>query len=143
MSRGTGVSARQAGRTQTCSEAQARTRLEHARKFLDAADLMAGEDGDYASAAASLTVLAGIAAADAACCKALGRRSRGQDHRQAEELVSQVEPGGKQAVNSLRRLFNLKDEAHYGLFDIGGRDLRAALRQATSLVTFAEDVLRR
>jgi hypothetical protein len=92
---------------------------------------------------ASLAVLAGIAAADAACCRALGRRSRGQDHHQAEELVAQVEPGGKQASNALRRLLDLKDEAHYGFFDVGGNDLRAALRQAEELVKFAEDALSR
>ncbi|MEK6325987.1 MAG: hypothetical protein AABM66_00465 [Actinomycetota bacterium] len=92
---------------------------------------------------ASLAVLAGVAACDAACCKALRRRSRGQDHHQAEELIAQVEPGGEQASKSLRRLLNLKDEAHYGLFDIGGQDVRAALRQARTLVMFAENVLQR
>jgi hypothetical protein len=137
--------ARSAGRTQPCSVAQARTRLGHARKFLDVAELVAseGEDLEYASPAAALAVLAGIAASDAACCKALGRRSRGQDHRQAEALVEQIVPGGKQAANSLRRLLNLKDEAHYGLFDVGGQDLQAALRQAKSLVTFADRVMQR
>ncbi len=137
------MSARTAGRTQICSEAEARTRLDHARKFLQVADLLVGEGDEYARVAASLTVLAGIAAADAACCKALGRRSRGQDHHQAEELVAQVEPGGKQASTSFRRLLNLKDEAHYGLFDVGGQDLRAAVRQAKTLMKFAEDVLQR
>jgi hypothetical protein len=67
------------GRTQRCSEPHARTRLNHARRFLDVAQLAAGEDDalDYSSAAAALAVLAGIAASDAACCKALGRRARG------------------------------------------------------------------
>jgi hypothetical protein len=139
------MSARTAGRTQTCSDDQAKTRLDHASRFLDVAELVAGEspDEEYASVAASLAVLAGIAASDAACCKALGRRSRGQDHHEAEELVAQVEPGGKQASNALRRLLNLKDEAHYGLFDVGGQNLQAALRQAKTLVTFADGVLRR
>jgi hypothetical protein len=71
------------GRTRLCSEPQARTRLDHARRFLDVAQLTADEDDakEYSSAAAALAVLAGIAASDAACCKALGRRARGQDHR--------------------------------------------------------------
>ena len=98
---------------------------------------------EYASAAAALAVLAGIAASDAACCKALGRRSRGQDHRQATELVEQIAQGGGQAASSLRRLLSLKDEAHYGLFDIGGQDLQVALRQATALVKFADEVMQR
>src|ERR1700739_3593808 len=109
-------------RTQPCSAAHGRTRLEHARKFLEVADLVAGEgeDIEFASAAAALAVLSGIAASDAACCTALGRRSRSQDHRQATALVEQIAPGGKRAAASLRRLLSLKDEAHYGLFDIGG-----------------------
>jgi len=132
-------------RTQSCSRDDARTRLEHARKFLDVATLIAepGQDLEYSSAAAALAVLAGIAASDAACCQVLGRRSRGQDHRQAVDLVGQIEPGGADAARALGRLLNLKDQAHYGLFDIAGKDLQAALRQAEALVTFAGDVLRR
>jgi hypothetical protein len=119
--------------------------LEHARKFLDVAELVTGKSGDveYTNAAAALAVLAGIAASDAACCKALRRRARGQDHRQATELLEQIAPGGKQAAGLLRRLLSLKDEAHYGLFDIGGQDLRAALRQARALVKFADQVMQR
>lgn len=139
------MAGRGATRTQPCSVAQARTRLGHARKFLDVAELVAGEGGEveYASAAAALAVLAGIAAADAACCAALGRRPRGQDHRQAIGLVEQVVPGGAQAAKALRRLLGLKDEAHYGLFDVGGQDLQAALRQAKTLVEFADEVIQR
>jgi hypothetical protein len=136
---------RSSGRTQACSKEQARRRLGHAGKFLDVARLAAGEAGDleYASTAAALAVLAGIAAADAACCAALGRRSRGQDHQQATKLIEQVEPDGPQAANALRRLLSLKDEAHYGFFDIGGRDLQAAIRQAEALVDFAAAAVRR
>jgi hypothetical protein len=139
MSRGS------AGRTQACSETDARTRLRHAQKFLEVAKLVAdeGADVDYSSQSAALAVLAGIAASDAACCKALGRRSRGQDHREAAMLVERITPGGKTAANSLRRLVNLKDEAHYELFDVSGQDLKTALRQAEGLVAFADRVLSR
>ncbi|HEU5061794.1 MAG TPA: hypothetical protein VFT79_01430 [Solirubrobacterales bacterium] len=107
--------------------------------------MTAGEAGDveYASAAAALAVLAGIAASDAACCAALGRRSRGQDHRQAIELLEQVAPGGAQAAKALRRLLSLKDEAQYGFFDVGGQDLQSALRQGAALVDFAAEVVQR
>lgn len=139
------MSPRNSGHTQRCSDADASSRLRHARKFLEVAELVAGEgdDIDYASQAAALAVLAGIAASDAACCKALGRRSRGQDHREAVALLEQVTPGGTQAASSLRRLLNLKDEAHYGLFDVGGQTLKAALRQATGLLEFAGEVQQR
>jgi len=102
-----------------------------------------GDEVEYSSAAAALAVLAGIAASDAACCKALGRRSRSQDHRAAIELVEQVEPGGGDASRGLRRLLALKDEAHYGLFDVSGADLKTALRQARALVDFSAEVLAR
>jgi hypothetical protein len=138
------VNPRASSRTQACSAGDATTRLRHARKFVEVAELIAGEgdDVEYSSQATALAVLAGIAASDAACCRALGRRSRGPDHREASRLVEQVSPGGKQAAKSLNRLLSLKDEAHYGLFDVGGADLRAALRQASGLVEFAERVLR-
>lgn len=132
------------GRTQHCTPADARVRLQHAKKFLEVAQLIAEpeQDREYVSAATALAVLAGIAAADAACCHTLHRRSRGQNHRQAADLVEQIVPGGPEASKSLGRLLNLKDQAHYGLFDISGRDFDAALRQAQALVTFAATVLR-
>jgi hypothetical protein len=43
----------------------------------------------------------------------------------------------------LERLLNLKDEAHYGLFDVSGNDLKSALRQASKLVEFGAEVLGR
>jgi len=130
-------------RIESCSKTQARTRLEHARKFLDVAELIADtDDADYASASAALAVLAGIAATDAACCKALGHRSRDQDHRQAAALVERV-TDGRQAATTLRRLLSLKDEAHYGFFDVSGQHLRAALRQTQTLVAFADAVMQR
>lgn len=139
------MSPRSSGRTQRCTTADATVRLRHASKFLEVAELVAeeGQDLEYASAAAALAVLAGIAASDAACCKALGRRSRGQDHLEATVLLEQITPDGGRAANSLRRLLSLKDEAHYGLFDVGGQDLKTALRQASDLVEFATNVLRR
>ncbi len=131
------------GRTQQCSQGEARRRLQHARRFAEVAAIVAdeGSDVEYSSVAASLCVLAGIAASDAACCQALGRRARGQDHKEATTLVKQVRPGGEQAAAALSRLLNLKDEAHYGLMDVSGQDLRTALRQAESLVRFAESVV--
>lgn len=132
-------------RVQPCSKADATTRLRHAVRFLEVAELVAeeGDDLDYSSASAALAVLAGIAASDAACCAALSRRARGQDHREAATLVGTIKPGGKKAATCLRRLLGLKDEAHYGFFDVGGQDLKSALRQARDLVDFAQGILRR
>ena len=138
------MSPRESGRFQACSKADAATRLRHASSFLEVAQLVAdeGEDLDYASVSAALAVLAGIAASDAACCAALGRRARGQDHREAVALVERIKPSGDKAAASLRRLLSLKNEAHYGLYDVGGGRLKAALRQASDLVAFAQDIVR-
>jgi hypothetical protein len=111
--------------------------MDVARLIMDEAD----PDHDWASAAAALAVLAGIHASDAACCKALGRRSRGQSHHDAEALLDQIEPGGRQAANAMRRLINLKDEAHYGFYHMSAPNLRSASTQADRLISFARDVL--
>lgn len=130
--------------TQPCSRADARVRLDQARKFLEVAGLVAGETEIPASlsVAAALAVLAGIAASDAACCAALGRRARGQDHRQALPVLAEVE-GGRRASRDLGRLLDLKDAAHYGLIYVSRQKLTGALAQAGRLVHFAEDVLAR
>jgi len=124
--------ARHSGRTQSCSAREARSRRSHGRKFLEVAEIAASEDQDpeYASAAASLAVLAGIAASDAACCKALRERSRSADHHDAEALLQQIIPGGTAAARQLRKLIDLKDAAHYGFFDVSPAELRKALRQS-------------
>ena len=131
-------------RTQACGDADALTRLAHAKKFLDVAELVATEEAVPASASvsAALAVLAGIAAADAACCAALRERSRGQDHHQAEVLLQRVRPGGDQAAKALRRLLDLKDTAHYGLIPVSAQKLKVALRQASQLVDFAAATVR-
>lgn len=132
-----------AGRTQECSAAEARTRLAHAKKFFEVAELVADEDeiAESASVAAALAVLAGIAASDAASCARLRRRARGQDHHEAEALLSQIVPGGEDAARALSRLLDLKDAAHYGLMHLSGTDRKAALRHAQKMIRFAEDTL--
>ena len=131
-------------RTQSCGTAEARTRVGSAVKFLEVARLIESEEeGAFRSVAASMAVLAGIAATDAACCFALGRRSRGADHRDAEALVSDIAPNGTQAAAWLRRLIDLKDTAQYGIIYVSRDDLKVAMRQAERLVEFADEVIRR
>jgi len=84
--------ARDRGRTQVCGSPEAQAKLRRAEQFMEVATLIKDEpDPDWASAAAALAVLAGIAASDAACCMALGRRSRGQDHHDAEALLELIQ----------------------------------------------------
>jgi hypothetical protein len=113
---------------------------------LEVAEIAAAEheeDPEYASVAVSLAVLSGIASADAACCKALGGRARGQDHHEAEGFLRRIADGGDQAADHLRGLLDLKDQANYGFFDVSSADLRRAHRRAQSLLDFADGVLRR
>jgi hypothetical protein len=115
-----------------------------AEKFLEVARLV-DDEGDPAlgSVVASLAILAGIAAADAACCSALGRRSRGDDHHDAEGLLRDVMPGGQEAAIALRRLIERKDKAQYGMVHPSADDVKVAVRQAVRLLAFAQSVLTR
>ena len=136
---------KRSGRTQRCDRTQAGTRLDNADKALEVAELAAGEQEIPASrsVAAALAVLSGIASADAACCAALGRRSRGEDHREAAALLRQIVPDGDRAAKALVDLLNLKDTAQYGLIPITQRELTTTLRRAKTLLDFSADVLRR
>ncbi len=44
-----------------------------------------------------------------------GKRSRAQDHAQAEALIATIEPGGKSAAKKFREVTTTKDDSHYGL----------------------------
>ncbi|MEZ5310329.1 MAG: hypothetical protein R2735_07015 [Microthrixaceae bacterium] len=111
-------------RTQSCDRTAALSRLSQADAFLLAAELVVDDyTGDSTpSVAASLAVLAGIAAADAACCARLGVRARGQAHAEAVKLLATVEPGGSDMAKDLRRLLNRKDESQYGLTLVSSAD---------------------
>ncbi len=109
--------ARPKGRTQACDRSDALNRLAQAEAFLLAAELVVDDDTDDAtpSVAASLAVLAGIAASDAACCARLGVRARGQAHVEAVDVLSGVEPHGAGMAKDLQRLLNRKDDSQYGV----------------------------
>lgn len=131
-------------RTSRCDQRDARKRLAHAKQFIQVAGLVvdeSGVDAEYAQAAAALAVLAGIAASDAACCAALGERSRSQKHADAAELLVKIEPGGPDVSRDFKRLIALKDQAHYGMWDVGGVHLRNCIRWAGNLVEFADRTL--
>jgi hypothetical protein len=131
-------------RTQTCDAAQARKRLADARLYLEVAETVDDSGApESLGVSAANAALAGIAAADAACCRALGERSRGEDHRDAIKLAAQVQPGGEDAANALRRLLGLKNDAEYGLTTISRANRELAIRQAKKLVEFAAAIVGR
>jgi len=135
------------GRTEACNRAAAGVRLRHAESFLVVADLVLDQPDDpglaLSSVAASLAVLAGIAATDAACCAALGRRARGQNHDEALALVETIVPAGRAMARDLRRLLAVKDDAQYGVLVVSMERARSAVVWARRLVTAAQDVVGR
>lgn len=130
-------------RTAGCTRAQARSRLQQAEAFVMAAELVLSDDTDTASpgVAASLAVLAGIAASDAACCAKLRERPRGQDHGEATRLLRTVVPHGEDMAKDLGRLLAAKDESHYGVALVDRSKARRLLGYARRITDLADQVL--
>lgn len=136
------MSPRQSGRTQTCGKTEARTRLAHARAFADTAELVLGVDDEGSeNVAASLAVLAGVAASDAACCATLGRRPRGQDHREAVTLLSGIATVGAEMAKDLARLLDIKDNAQYGVLFVSAKVAAQSVKWGQRMVAAAETVV--
>lgn len=138
------MSPRPTGREEDCGKQQAHTRLEQATAFLSVAEMVGAEHDELATpgVAASLAVLAGIAASDAACCAVLGRRSRGQDHKQAIALLGQVPPDGREMARDLKRLLAIKDDVHYGALYVTSQQAATSLKHARRLLENASTHVR-
>ena len=123
-------------RTAPCGAADAQSRLRTARAYLEVAGLVLSERerDEHLNVSAGLAVLAGIAASDSICCVRLRSRHRGDDHRGAADLLRRATPDGPELANTLLRLLDLKDEAHYGVLVVSARKARDAYRWATRLV---------
>lgn len=77
-------------------------------------------------------MLAGIAASDAICAVRLQLIHRGQDHRGA--LLKRATPDGGKLANTLGRLLDVKDAAHYGVVVVAHQRARDAVTWAKLLV---------
>lgn len=130
-------------RTQSCDPADARRRLQQAQAMIMVAEIVEGDTSDIAlpSVSAALSVLAGIAAVDAACCAALRERSRGQSHMDAVRTVRPVVPHGDLLAKKLGVLVSAKDDSHYGLVLVSEKKARSLLRTARDLVALAVEVV--
>lgn len=133
------MNARPKTRTQPCDRNHALSRLAQAESSLFTAELVIGDDSGDAtpSVAASLAVLAGVAASDAACCARLRVRSRGQAHAEAVELLGAVEPHGSEMAKDLQRLLNRKDDSQYGLTFVAAADASRMVGWAKRLLGLA------
>jgi hypothetical protein len=76
-------------RTAACTKADARARFAMAAGYIEAAERTLQEENsrEFLNVAAGNDVLAGIAASDAICCVRLGLRHRGDNHRDATDLL--------------------------------------------------------
>jgi hypothetical protein len=108
-------------------------------------------DYDYNHVAAGLAVLAAIAASDALCCRLLGERARGQNHREAIELLGTVRFGAgdetararraRTLAGSLGTALDLKDVSHYGTTLLAAPQVKTLIRAAKKLVDAAKSVV--
>lgn len=131
-------------RTVACTVREARRRLVTAVAYLEVAELiLVDERSEFAGVAAGNAVLAGIAAADAICGKGLKKCFRGEDHRQAADLLEDAFFDGPKCKKTLLRLLDLKDAAHYGFQDFSRVSAQKAVKLAKVLVGSAEDFFQR
>lgn len=96
-------------------------------------------------------VLAAIAASDALCGRLLGERARGQDHRDAVDLLATVRFGegnpaaqakrARELAAALATVLDFKDEAHYGTTLLGPAQVRRLIKGADKLVKAAPTLL--
>ena len=117
-------------------------RLAASRAFLKQARLSAeaATDSYERAAAVSSAALAAIAGADAVCALKLRQVSKG-DHAHAPTLLRQV-IGAGDAANALQRLMSQKAAVQYLAESVTPQKLAAALRQAQTVVDFADRLFR-
>jgi hypothetical protein len=126
-------------KTKRCDERVARDRHRYSTACILTAELILDEGSEeFRTVAASLSVLAGIAAADSICCRRLHRMHRGSDHNKAVDLLQEALPKGSKDGAALSRLLDMKAEAHYGVYAVSGFKARNALRWAKQLHSVAQ-----
>jgi hypothetical protein len=130
--------AKSTSRTRRCDRQDATQRHDQARAFADLAELDPfSADGPTRSAAVSNSVLAGIAAADAICCRRLGRHSVGDDHQQALALLEEAGDVGGAAKRNLETLLSIKNKAQYEGEDPTVAEAKRAVRAMRSILELA------
>jgi hypothetical protein len=129
-------------RTRRCDQSTTAGRLHKAEQFLEAAETIrefADDERAVGDAYVTLCVHAGIAAADALCCIALGEHALGDDHNEALALLARVRPAGSDLAKALRPLLGMKTRAGYSHRPVHVDDRKRALRLADRLVREARD----
>lgn len=129
-------------RTRPCDKSVAMPRLRKAEQFYSAAETireLADDEADIGDAFVTLCAHAGIAAADAICCSALGEHAHGESHSEAIGLVKRVRPDGGGLGNALQALLGLKTRAGYSAAPVNAEMRKRAQRAADKLLRAAKD----
>src|SRR5215472_11212697 len=124
-------------RVQSCTAATIEGRLARAIEFFDSAEDERVRHPERANAWVTHYILAGIAAADVVCCRALGQHSQGENHVQAVALLRSVQPDGPELSVALGVLLGMKTKAGYGDGVVSAEDRSRAPRRAKQLVDAA------
>ena len=139
------MSPRNTGRVVACTPADGLARLQVADSFLQVAELILeqpeDDDLNLNMVAAALSVLAGIAASDAACCSQQGQQVRGQNHALAVQLLKTVAPSGEQMAKDLSRLLDIKDAAHYGKLEMARDKAQSSVGWAKRMTQLARSLM--
>lgn len=133
------------GRPRSVGVAEARARLRAAQAYLEVAELVLDDPGrdEFSNVSAGLSVLAGIAAADAICARRLGEIHRGDRHRDAAALIERAVRDGPALAATFLRLIDLKDAAHYGVLVVATGRANDAAKWARRLIDRARDEVER
>jgi len=114
----------------------------HAHQFLEAAIDIRDLYGDRTNVSVSNAVLAGIAASDAICGRALGRRPAGENHKDAIELLKTATVNGPAYARDLARLLEMKTNSQYSPMTLTRASAEKAIEWATRLVGAMDELLR-
>lgn len=123
--------------TKRCTQKSRAGRLDKAKQFLAAAEMITAnnEDTELADAFVTLCVHAGIAASDVICCAKLNEHSIGGNHNSAIELLARIDKGN--AIH-LKTLLDMKGHAGYSDISVTTEYQMSAKLAAEALVNAAK-----
>jgi hypothetical protein len=126
-----------ASRLRPCDSVIAEGRLSKAKQFREAAIVLrdvSDDETEVGDAFVTLCVLAGIAASDVLCCRALGHHVQGDNH---QEAIAELRTVDKELARDLQTLLGMKTRAGYSDTGVTAHQRKRALRSADRLVNSA------
>lgn len=123
-----------------CSKAKRAGRLIKAEQFFRAAEIIKDsiDDNELADSLVTLCVHAGIGASDVICCSKLGRHSSGPNHKNAIQMLSQIDLA---LGNHLKNLLDMKSHSGYSEHQSSRESCESALISAKALLASARSLV--